>query len=439
MIGKRSLHKMLVTRLILVAALVSISVGALVVHNERDHVFAVARDRALIRTAALRTLILNQLDASGLGDHTEIQKMLQASSYKGLDLSTGHYVFARVLDPTLREVAQVIDPSHEGIDSLLRYAEAEGLRPSISETENLIAQARVGGRSYVHALVPLLNSVGSVAAYAEGFFAITKEEEKAGFWNLVRAVGIAVGTVLATSLLLYPVIIRLMRRLARLSHNLLDANLETLNVLGSTIAKRDSDTDVHNFRVTIYAVSIAESIGLTDEEIRILIKGSFLHDVGKIGIRDTILLKPGRLDRIEFEEMKLHVNHGIDIVRRSSWLKEASSVVGCHHEKFEGNGYPDGLSGTDIPLLARIFAVADVFDALTSRRPYKEPLGYEETIDILLQGRRSHFDPDVLDRFVKLARPLYDIYGDKDDERPRKDLGEIVARYFTADIAVFLD
>jgi HD-GYP domain-containing protein (c-di-GMP phosphodiesterase class II) len=439
MIGKRSLHEMLVARLVLVAALASIIVGILVVHNERDHVFAVARDRALVRTATLRTLILDQLDASALGEHTEIQKMLQASTYKGLDLSTGHYVFARVLDPALREVAQVTDPSHENVDSLVKYAEAERLRPSSSKTENLFAQARVGGRSYVHALVPLLNSGGSVAAYAEGFFAITKEEEGAGFRNLLRAVGIAVGTVLATSLLLYPVIIRLMRRLARLSHNLLDANLETLNVLGSTIAKRDSDTDVHNFRVTIYAVKIAESLSLTDEAIRILIKGAFLHDVGKIGIRDTILLKPGRLDTAEFAEMKQHVNHGIDIVSRSSWLKEASSVVGCHHEKFEGNGYPDGLSGNDIPLLARIFAVADVFDALTSRRPYKDPLSYEEAIDILLQGRGSHFDPDVLDRFVEIAPPLYNIYGNKDDERPRKDLSEIVARYFTADIAVFLD
>ncbi len=151
--------------------------------------------------------------------------------------------------------------------------------------------------------------------------------------------------------------------------------------------------------------------------------------MGKIGIRDSILLKPGRLDRTEFDEMKRHVNHGIDIVSRSSWLKDASSVVGSHHEKFEGNGYPDGLNGTDIPLLARIFAIADVFDALTSRRPYKDPLSYEETIDILIEGRGTHFDPDALDKFVKIAKPLYDVYGANDDERPRKELGDIVGRY----------
>ena len=123
--------------------------------------------------------------------------------------------------------------------------------------------------------------------------------------------------------------------------------------------------------------------------IRILIKGAFLHDVGKIGIRDNILLKPGRLDEEEFEEMKRHVNHGLDIISKSAWLNEASAVVGSHHEKYEGNGYPAGLKGEAIPVLARIFAIADVFDALTSHRPYKKPLSYEETIDILMKGPRQ--------------------------------------------------
>ena len=108
--------------------------------------------------------------------------------------------------------------------------------------------------------------------------------------------------------------------------------------------------------------------------MRALLKGAFLHDVGKLGIRDAILLKPGKLDAAEFGEMKRHVAHGLDIIERSSWLRDATAVVGHHHEKWDGSGYGTGSAARQIPLPARIFAVADVFDALTSRRPYKEPL-----------------------------------------------------------------
>jgi HD-GYP domain-containing protein (c-di-GMP phosphodiesterase class II) len=150
-------------------------------------------------------------------------------------------------------------------------------------------------------------------------------------------------------------------------------------------------------------------------------------------------LKPGRLDEIEFMEMKKHVNHGKDIINRSSWLNDAMTVVGSHHEKYEGNGYPEGLMGTDIPVLARIFAIADVFDALTSHRPYKDPLTFDESIGILLKGRGFHFDPEILDVFLKIARPLYDDYANRDDKKPRHELDRIVNQYFKADITAFLD
>ncbi len=430
---------MLITRLLLVAVIVSIVFAGLVVHNERARLFKVATDRVVVATGVLTLLMREQLDAPGLGDHEEIRKMLKLGASKGAHLSTGHYVFARIFDPRFHEVARVVDTNAEQIEAVVGHARSEQLRPPAGNGEPEMTTTRLGGREYIRALVPLVNSRGVVAAYIEGFFAPTREERGETLRNLVRAAGIAVGTVFATSLLLYPVIIRLMRRLARLSHNLLDSNLETLRVIGSTIAKRDSDTDVHNFRVTIYSVKVAEALGLDDQSIRILIKGAFLHDVGKIGIRDNILLKPGRLDEKEFAEMKKHVGHGIDIVSRSSWLREASSVVGSHHEKYEGNGYPNGLKGGDIPVLARIFAIADVFDALTSHRPYKNALGFDETIDILMEGRGSHFDPEVLDAFVTIARALYDLYANRDDERVRRDLEEITERYYKADIATFLE
>ena len=230
----------------------------------------------------------------------------------------------------------------------------------------------------------------------------------------------------------------LLRRVVRLSEELLDANLEMLSVVGSAIAKRDADTDAHNYRVTIYSVRLAEAVGVGSKAMQSLIKGAFLHDVGKIGIPDHILLKPGNLDDSEFAEMQKHVAHGLDIVRRAAWLADAEEVVGCHHEKFDGGGYGSGLHAEDIPLNARIFAIADAFDALTSRRPYKEPLAFAAAMDILEKGRGTHFDPRLLDVFAAIARPLHDGFANRDDDHPREVLRGIVIRYFKQDMDALL-
>jgi HD-GYP domain-containing protein (c-di-GMP phosphodiesterase class II) len=437
--GKKSLHRMLIIRIVLVTIVVSAIVSAIVIHREQGRVLAVAHDRALIRTSTLALLIKDQLDAPGLGDHAEIQRMLNMIAYKGYDLSTGHYVFARVLDSAGREIARVEDLNHKNLTSLLKYVGSEQPQLMRMKDDAGFMQVRIEDRDYVRASIPLANSRGEEAAYVEAFFTTTPEADRAARRNIINSVVLSLGIVLATSLLLYPVIVHLIRRLERLSLNLLDANLEMVSVVGRTIAKRDSDTDAHNFRVTIYSVRMAKALGLTDADIRVLIKGAFLHDVGKIGIRDSILLKPGRLNEKECDEMKLHVNYGLDIIFRSAWLKDASAVVGNHHEKYDGNGYPAGFKGEAISKLARIFAIADVFDALTSHRPYKEPLSYDETIDILKKGRGSHFDPDILDVFIRISRQLFAQYGGAEDNRAHMELDGIVKKYFKADIATFFE
>lgn len=177
---------------------------------------------------------------------------------------------------------------------------------------------------------------------------------------------------------------------------------------------------------------------MNPHEIQGLIKGAFLHDVGKIGVRDNILLKPGKLDHDEFEIMKTHVPHGMDIVKRSTWLKDATDVVGYHHEKFDGNGYYEGLNGTQIPIVARIFAIADVFDALTSKRPYKEPFSFQKTMEILEESSGTHFDPDLLDAFNKIAKGLYDNFSGREDDTLKDTLKEITRSYFSSDAEIRL-
>jgi len=246
----------------------------------------------------------------------------------------------------------------------------------------------------------------------------------------VFAALVAVGIVFLTSSILYPTINSLLGRVSKLSRRVLQANLEILYVLGSAVALRDSYTDIHNYRVTLYGICIGQEIGIDDEEMRALIKGSLLHDVGKIGIKDSILLKPGKLTKEEFEEMKQHVAYGLNIVNRSEWLQDAVPVVGNHHEKFDGSGYLEGRNGASITRMARIFAVADVFDALTSKRPYKEPLGFDQTMRIMREGRGSHLDPTILDAFIGIAWDLYHTYANRDDAKTREALLKLGIQYF---------
>ena len=291
---------------------------------------------------------------------------------------------------------------------------------------------RIDNTPYIHFVTAITNAENKTLGYGDIVFAVSPEAVSKARRQILKTVLYVLLIILAATALLYPVILSLTRRLARYSETLLSSNLETLSVVGNAIAKRDSDTDAHNYRVTIYAVRMAEALGMDSHEVQRLIKGAFLHDVGKIGIRDDILLKPGRLDDEEFQVMKAHVKHGGEIVHRSKWLQDSEDVVNYHHEKYDGSGYPSGLAKEQIPLAARIFALVDVFDALTSKRPYKAPLSFEKTMQILQEGRGGHFDPQLHDLFAGMAKELYDTFCQRDDEVLHKSLETILKRYFKA-------
>jgi HD-GYP domain-containing protein (c-di-GMP phosphodiesterase class II) len=290
---------------------------------------------------------------------------------------------------------------------------------------------RLEGGTYVLLGTPVRTVAGDELAHVEAAFRLsdaTLAEIRGGALRAGLWVALFLWVAVAAT---YPITMQVTRRLIVLSGNLLQANIDTAQVLGSAIAKRDGDTAEHNSRVTLISVGIAEAYGLHDDSIRNLIKGAFVHDVGKIAVSDSILLKPGRLTYEEFEVMKTHVQEGVEIVERSDWLSEGVSVVRDHHEKFDGTGYLQGLKGDAIPVEARIFAIADVFDALTSRRPYKEPLSFEETMRVLEQGRGSHFDPELLDAFTPIAPTLFRELIQRPAQSPHVPLREMVGHYFS--------
>jgi hemerythrin-like metal-binding protein len=193
-----------------------------------------------------------------------------------------------------------------------------------------------------------------------------------------------------------------------------DARTDAIRRLGTASEYRDNETGMHIMRMTHYATSIAKALGLSVEERELLAICAPMHDVGKIGISDTILLKPGRLTPEEFEVMKTHTEIGESLLDGSDELISAArDIAAYHHERWDGQGYPKGLKGNEIPILARICAIADVFDALTSTRPYKSPWPFDEAIAYVRNASGSTFDPAVVAAFeralpeIKRIRELY--------------------------------
>jgi HD-GYP domain-containing protein (c-di-GMP phosphodiesterase class II) len=431
-----SIGALLAMRMAVAAVVASLIVAPLAVVVERRTIGDVAVERAVAGVTALLALVENEKDPSAPLDGARVQAALERLKANAAAQKDGRFVSATVYDAENRRIARIENTEHPALAAI---AGSPGLNaPAADPGVASFVYSRTGGVPIVTLSVPVAQRAGPRLGSVSAVFAVSEEAHAEAIERITRRVLIAVGIVLATVLMVYPIISRLVRRLQRAAHHLLDSNLDSIAALGNAIAKKDSDTDIHNYRVTIYAARLGEAAGLDRHTMCSLMKGAFLHDVGKIGIPDAILLKPGKLDEREFAEMKKHVQHGLEIVGQSGWLKDAAGVVGGHHEKFDGSGYLQGLRGEAIPVTARIFAVADVFDALTSRRPYKEPMSFDDTMAILEKGRGSHFDPRLIDLFKGIARPLFEEFGNRDDDRPRVELRSLIAEYFKTDDEILL-
>ncbi len=204
-----------------------------------------------------------------------------------------------------------------------------------------------------------------------------------------------------------------LQAMAEAQRSAYDAHLDTIQRLAVAAEYKDANTAAHIQRMSHYCALIGRSLDLPPGEVEILRYASPMHDVGKIGIPDAILLKAGKLNPVEWAIMKRHTVIGACILHGSlsKLLQAGESIALSHHEKWDGTGYPYGLAGEEIPLYGRICAVADVFDALTTPRPYKEALSNERACEAMLKGRGSHFDPQILDVFfenLEEARKIQD-------------------------------
>ncbi len=178
--------------------------------------------------------------------------------------------------------------------------------------------------------------------------------------------------------------------------------LETVQALSRALEAKDPVTSGHAERVSQYSVSIAHQLGLSQAKIDIIMYAGLLHDIGKIGVADSILQKPGKLTQQEYNAIKEHSSIGSDILRDIDFLRDASKIIRYHHERYDGQGYPDGLGGEQVPIESYILGVADAFDAMTNDRPYRKALTIEAARDVIKEQAGRQFHPRVADAFVKI-------------------------------------
>jgi response regulator RpfG family c-di-GMP phosphodiesterase len=185
-------------------------------------------------------------------------------------------------------------------------------------------------------------------------------------------------------------------------HDVEESYKITLEALVTALDAREHETQAHSQRVREYTLTLAQQLGLKHDDLIQTGRGALLHDVGKIGVRDSILLKPGKLNEDEWVEMRKHPQIGYNILQSIEFLASAAEIVLCHQERWDGKGYPNGLAGMDIPLGARIFAVVDTMDAMTSDRPYRKALSFDAALNEIRLNSGTQFDPEVAEAFLSI-------------------------------------
>lgn len=420
---QKDLHRRIIKKLFLGWLILSAVIGSLVAYGEFERIDAYVIGLAQTNSTQLIAAARRYFHAPTAENGRDLEVMAQSLARER------HFVMVEIYNRKKEKVVEYALPQVQEIMAGLEEKRHDFLMGQCIEYMKILHADAL----YLKLMMPIIDQEDQrIIGYFEGIYQVTGQEMEQVVWRVAWSIIQVVAAIFLAILILYPVITALNRDLIVLSDNLAKANIGMLKVLGSAIAKRDSDTNAHNYRVTIYAIRLAEAIGLSSKEMQALIKGAFLHDVGKIAISDAILLKPGKLTEEEFAVMQTHVGHGVDIIQSYQWLHDAVAVVENHHEKYDGNGYLAGRRGAAIPKSARIFAIADVFDALTSRRPYKEPFSYERSVSILQESSGSHFDPELVDAFLAIAPHLYaQLCGNEQEEELDTQLDQLVRRYFT--------
>ncbi len=411
--NKRAAQRIALVSLIL-AAIVTPIAWLIITENAENAVVSLAMEES--------RRLLRHFDALELAGPEAAQKAAKAVT----TLSGGLFDIAELYDRDGEKLSE----SHTDLG-----VEVESLLPGHNRPTYTTASyesIRIRDQWALRVFIPLrIVEAGAITGYFEGVRIVPAWQRAEIHWAALKMALIACLASLLCGAAIYPIVVKLSAENLRKTLEVLDSHISMMDALGRAIAKRDSDTGAHNYRVAWVAARIGEELGLSGSPMQALIAGSFLHDVGKIGIPDAILLKPGGLDDVEMAIMRTHVSQGVEIVKGMGWLDGAHEVVAGHHEKWDGSGYPRQLAGTAIPLAARIFALADVFDALLSKRPYKAVMSFELVMEILHKDTGTHFDPSVVAAFDRIAGEIRKELQDASENDARALLEGQIRKHFT--------
>jgi putative nucleotidyltransferase with HDIG domain len=391
----------------------SLSIGVILAFGKQNEVFFSENDESLAE--------LLSIQAAGAFESTWLQQELRASlrTTSLLYRLSTHIIQAETLQDAAREIAQtahklargqstgiVLYSSKHEIEAELEVDE-HGVHNGTNHPFDLVKQAMDSGqliyvsqgKSMMRACMPIQSPIRKYGALWINIPEDTqhKASNPADLQTLVNQAAIA----LERSLLL--VESRRQAKEIQDAYDILEVTYDqTLISLTSALDARDRETEGHSMRVSRLAAKLGEALNFTHEQLKVLERGSLLHDIGKIGISDTILHKPGPLSEEEWKIMRHHPDIGARIVQGIPFLEDAIPLIRHHQERWDGSGYPLGQKGEEIPILARMFAVVDAFDALTSKRPYRDKISTEEAVQYLRDQSGSLFDPEIVEVFAKL-------------------------------------
>lgn len=306
------------------------------------------------------------------------------------------------------------------LDDKYNYALNGNLAYEISKPDKPEQATETNHKQVLEIYIPAIYNgkvIGVVEVYEASDVLFSQLQKNIIFiWAIVVLSGIIL------YLLLFFIFYHSHKRLEKVTINLLKTQDVTILSLASLAETRSNETGAHLFRTQRYIKILAEYLKnkdnfkhyLNTEQINLLVKSSPLHDIGKVGIPDSILLKPSKLTPEEFEEMKKHTIYGknaleIESIGSNSFLDTAKEIAYTHHEKWDGSGYPSGLRGNDIPISGRLMALADVYDALISKRCYKDAFTHENAKEIITKEKGTHFDPEIVEAFMVLEKEFYKI------------------------------
>ncbi len=412
-----NIHRLVLRRLLLAWLVISLLLGGVI------HLVEVNRMEKTIvamANAKMQELTLGDLLDLPPGKSSQDELHLRSASFL-----EKNFILIEVFTADGQRVARITNPAQADLQTQW----IRSLKRLPRDQSRHIQHLERDGETLVEMSFPVHQS-GLLRGHVAAIFRLDPVVQQMLVGGMGRTLLLVLLIVTGTTLALYPVIIRLNRSLWQSARKILQGNLETVSVLSAAIAMRDIETGEHNARVTLYALELAKAVELEEALMPGLILGALLHDVGKIGIPDQILHKEDRLTPDEQEAMRQHVAHGVRIISGSAWLHQAREVIEFHHEKYDGSGYLKGLRGKDIPEVARIFAIADVFDALVSCRPYKAALPVAEARQLILNYAGSHFDPDFAAVFANMAEGCYLFVQGKDSDALIAEIHQQASPYF---------